>query len=83
MARVTVYGADWCPKTKRTLAHLKERGIDFAYIDIDKDEKAAQWVAEHAGGKEKKPTLDVEGEVLVTPSNGQLDQALAAKGIGS
>ena len=81
MANITVYGADWCPLTKGTRAHLDELGIDYQYINIDHDRQAAQWVADHNGGKEKKPTLDVKGEVLTEPTDRELDEVLEAKGI--
>ncbi len=83
MAKIVVYGADWCSMTQSTLAHLKERKVDFEYIDIDKDRKAAGWVAEQNDGKEKKPTLDIDGTVLTQPTNRELDNALDAQGIAS
>ena len=81
MAKVKVYGADWCVMTKGTLDHLKKVGVEYQYIDIDKDKAAAGWVAKQNGGKEKKPTLDIDGQVLTEPSNGELDRALAKQGI--
>jgi glutaredoxin len=77
MANITVYGADWCPLTRRTLAHLKQRGVEFTYIDIDDDPEAAKWVEEQNGGKQKKPTLNIDGNVLTEPTNDELDQALS------
>ena len=79
MAQVKVYGADWCSMTQSTLAHLDGLGVDYDYIDIDKDRQAAKWVAQQNGGKEKKPTLDIAGVVLSVPSNHELDEALANK----
>ena len=81
MTNVTVYGADWCPLTKRAMAHLKQKGVDFKYIDIDKNREGAAWVAAQNGGKEKKPTLDINGQVLTEPTNAQLDEALHANGL--
>lgn len=83
MAEVKVYGADWCSMTKRTLSHLDEVGVPYQYIDIDRDRNAAEWVKEQNGGKEKKPTLDIAGQVLSEPSNGELDEALQANGLFS
>ena len=77
MAEVKVYGADWCSMTKRTLAHLKDRGVKFEYVDIDNNREAAKWVAEQNGGKEKKPTVDIDGVILSEPTNQELDEALA------
>ena len=83
MAKVKVFGADWCSMTKRTRAHLDGKGIPYVYVDIDSDRESAKWVAAQNGGKERKPTLDIDGEILSEPTNGELDRVLAAKGIGA
>lgn len=76
MSKVKVYGADWCGDTQRSLKHLDEAGVDYDYIDIEKDEEAARWVREQNNGKERKPTIDINGRVLSVPSNEELDAAL-------
>jgi mycoredoxin len=76
MSKVKVYGADWCGDTKRTLRHLDELGVAYNYINIEQDEEAARWVREQNGGKERKPTVDINGRVLSEPSNEELDAAL-------
>jgi thioredoxin reductase (NADPH) len=81
MASIKVYGADWCSMTKRALAHLEQLGVEYEYIDIDRDREAAQWVAAQNGGKEKKPTIDIDGEILSEPPNGLLDKVLQEKGL--
>jgi len=77
---VKVYGADWCGATQRTLAHLKELGVAHKYINVEQDERAAAWVKEHNDGKERKPTLDIAGQVLTEPTNRELESALREKG---
>jgi len=79
--KVKVYGADWCSMTTRTLAHLEQVGVPFDYIDVEADEAASQWVKDQNDGKEKKPTLDVAGTVVITPSNAELEKALKAAGL--
>ncbi len=81
MADIKVYGADWCPLTKNTIAHLKEINVPYQYINIDEDRTAAKWVAEQNNGKEKKPTVDVDGEILSEPTDDELDEVLAGKGL--
>lgn len=81
MADIKVYGADWCSMTKRTLAHLKELDVAFEYTDIDRDRQAAKWVAAQNNGSEKKPTLDIDGQVLTEPTDEELDEVLRAKGL--
>jgi hypothetical protein len=66
--------------TKRTLQHLDRKHIPYNYVDIDRDRKAASWVASQNEGKEKKPTLDIGGTVLSEPSNEELDEVLRNKG---
>ncbi len=78
---IKVYGADWCPSTQRTLQHLRGLQIPHEYIDIERDPAAREWVKRQNGGKEKKPTVDIQGEVLSEPSNPELDDALAGAGI--
>jgi glutaredoxin len=81
MNQVKVYGADWCPMTQRTLAHLRSLGVPYDYIDIEHDPAARKWVKEQNGGREKKPTLDVHGTVLAEPSNEELDDQLVSAGL--
>ncbi len=75
-----VYGADWCEDTRRTVAHLRELGVAFRYVNIEQDEAARAWVREHNDGKERKPTLDLAGQVLSTPTTHELESALREKG---
>ncbi len=77
---VKVYGADWCHDTQDTLKHLKELGVAHVYIDVEGDEEASAWVKQHNDGKERKPTLDIAGQVLSVPTNRELESALREKG---
>jgi glutaredoxin len=76
MAEVKVYGADWCEDTQRTRKHLDELGVEYDYINIEEDADAARWVREQNNGRERKPTLDINGRVLSVPSNQELEAAL-------
>ena len=73
---VKVYGTDDCPMTRRTRAYLRKLAVHYEYIDISKSAEACQWVKNHNGGKEKKPTVDVDGIILTEPSNTELEKAL-------
>jgi mycoredoxin len=77
---VKVYGADWCADTQRTLEHLRGLGVAHRYIDIERDEEARAWVSAQNEGKERKPTLDIGGQVLTEPTDRELDSALREKG---
>jgi len=77
---VKVYGADWCHDTQDTLKHLKELGVAHVYIDVEADERASAWVKQHNEGRERKPTLDIAGQVLSVPTTRELESALREKG---
>lgn len=79
--RVKVYGADWCGVTTATRRHLDAIGVPYAYIDVDRDPEASEWVKRQNHGDEMKPTLDIEGEVLSVPRNAELDDALRRHGV--
>ena len=76
MALIRVYGAEWCGMTRHTLAHLDRLGVEYDYVNIERDRRAAEWVKRHANGKEKKPTLDIDGRVLVAPDDEEIDEVL-------
>lgn len=77
---VKVYGADWCGMTRRTLSHLDELGVEYEYINVDHDPAASEWVKQQNAGKEKKPTIDIDGRVITYPTNQELDEILGGLG---
>jgi mycoredoxin len=78
---VKVYGADWCGDTRHAREFLDGLGVQYQYVDIEQDEAAAAWVREHNDGKERKPTVDVAGQVLSVPSDHELTSALRERGL--
>lgn len=81
MLHVKVYGADWCEDTRRTREYLDRLGVPYDYVNIEEDAKAAEWVRTHNEGKERKPTLDVAGQILSTPDDHELTAALRERGL--
>ncbi len=76
MAKIKVYGADWCGDTRRTRAHLDALKIAYEYINVDEDPAALAWVKQQNDGKQKLPTVDIDGKILSIPNTAQLDAAL-------
>jgi len=81
MLTVKVYGADWCKDTQHTREFLDRLGVAYEYVDIEQDPRAAAWVREHNDGTERKPTLDIAGQVLSVPDEHELTQALRERGM--
>jgi thioredoxin reductase (NADPH) len=74
---ITFYGASWCLDCRRTKKFLGEQHVDYRWIDIDRDGRAAETVAKITNGSKAIPTLVLPGgQVLVEPSDQQLAEAL-------
>lgn len=80
-SQVTVYGADWCGDTVRTLRQLDRRGVDYEYVDVYEDSEGERKVIEFNQGKRRIPLVEIasdDGEArrLSVPSESELDGAL-------
>ena len=76
MARIKVYGADWCEDTQETRAHLDQLGVAYDYINVEHDAKAEEFIKQQNRGKRQTPTVDLGEQILIEPDNEQLDAAL-------
>jgi glutaredoxin len=61
MEPITMYSTNWCPDCRRAKSFLKERGVDFREVDIEKDPSAEAIVIKANEGKRTVPTLEVGG----------------------
>lgn len=81
---LTLYGATDCDDTERTRARLRELGLPFREVNIDRDPEAERFVIFINRGYRSTPTL-VLGEgrfkiVVTEPSAEELVQALQQAG---
>ncbi|HPS41071.1 MAG TPA: glutaredoxin domain-containing protein [Anaerolineaceae bacterium] len=75
--KVIMYGTSWCGMTRRARVTLDVEKVDYEYIDIDQDEKAAQYVMSVAKGYRSVPTIVFpDGDILVEPSSYDLREKL-------
>lgn len=76
-ASVIVYGTSWCPDCRRATRLLDERQIPYAYVNIEEDTAAADYVVQLNAGNRSVPTIVFpDGSILVEPSNAALQQKL-------
>lgn len=76
-AKITVYGAYWCPDCRRAKKFLGEQLIPYRWVDIEQDKAAEQFVLEKNSGKRIIPTIVFEdGSILVEPTNAELAKKL-------
>jgi glutaredoxin len=78
MSMITVYGADWCEDTRRSLRHLRRLGVPHQYENVDEDLDALDRATSLNGGIRRTPTIDLGlgGSALVEPDNDTLTGAL-------
>jgi glutaredoxin-like protein len=74
---ITMYGTSWCGDCRRARLLLDQHNIPYHWVDIDRDEKAANYVESLNHGLRSVPTIVwADGSRLVEPSNGTLAQKL-------
>jgi mycoredoxin len=77
-APVTMYTTSWCGYCVRLKRMMQTEGIDFAEVNIEVDEQAADIVMNANGGNRTVPTLVFsDGSALTNPS---IDQVKAQLG---
>ena len=74
---VVMYGTSWCGGCRRTKKVLEERGVDYAWVDVEKKKGAREEMLRLNGGDRRVSTiLFPDGGVLVDPSIPQLNERL-------
>lgn len=74
---ITLYGNTWCGGSRRARLLFDQHNIPYHWVDIDRDEKAAQYVESLAHGYRSVPTIVwPDGTFLVEPSTDVLAKKL-------
>ena len=76
MEPITIYGADWCGDCFRAKRLFERTGTEFEWIDIDADAVAKAKAIRLSGRKNIPVIVFPEGEVLVEPTDPELEQAI-------
>jgi glutaredoxin len=76
---ITVFGADWCEDTQRSMRHLRRLAVPYRYVNIDEDLDALERAKALNGGRRRTPVIDMDGGVLVEPANDALTAALVER----
>ena len=71
--RIAIYGASWCPDARRAKRFFDERGIEYDWIDIEKDSFGHEFVNKTNGGQIVIPVIVfTDRSILIEPSNYEL-----------
>lgn len=78
-ASLTMYSTTWCGYCRRLKSQLEREGIAYTEVNIEQDEKAADYVMSVNGGNQTVPTvLFPDGSALTNPSLAQVKEKLSA-----
>jgi glutaredoxin len=61
MEPLTMYTTPWCPDCRRAKTFLRERGVEFREVDIERDPSAEEVVLKANDGRRKVPTMEIGG----------------------
>jgi glutaredoxin len=73
---VSVYGSKNCPDTARAMRFLDERAIPYEFKDVDLAPELKSYIALLNDGECKTPAIQVDNEILISPSDAELGQAI-------
>lgn len=77
-ARVTIYGAEWCPPCHTAKAYLKSRKVDYDYINVDEKPDEGRAIAEKTGWT-AIPIIKIGDEYILGFDRPKIDGALRAE----
>lgn len=61
MAEIVMYTSNWCPDCWRAKRFMRDRGVEFREVNIEKDPSAENAVIAANKGRRKVPTFEVDG----------------------
>ena len=74
-AKVTIYGAEWCPPCHTAKSYLKSRKIDYDYINVDEKPEQGREIAIKTGWT-AIPIIQIGAEYILGFDRVKIDGAL-------
>jgi mycoredoxin len=69
-----MYSVEWCPDCRRAKFFFKRKKIEVLEVDVNVDNKAADFVKELNHGNRSVPTIIFpDGSMMVEPSTEELE----------
>jgi mycoredoxin len=71
--KIVMYAVDWCPDCRRAKFFFERMKIPYEMVNVDKDERGAEFVKQVNNGMRSVPTIILpDGSIMVEPSSEQL-----------
>ena len=77
---IELYGADWCGDCRRSKALLDRLGVEYAYLEVDKDDALRDRAIAIAGRQSIPVIVFPDDSFLVEPSDPALAEKVASLG---
>ncbi|MEX0748722.1 MAG: FAD-dependent oxidoreductase [Candidatus Saccharimonadales bacterium] len=71
-----IYGAHWCPDSQRVKHWLGEHDVNYVWKNVDDSQAIVDEMLSKTDNTNLIPTLDIDGTILVNPSDDELAAAL-------
>lgn len=75
MAKITIYGAEWCAFCHMAMRYLDDHKIEYKYIDVEEKPEYAQ-EAVSKSGQRGIPVIDIDGQIIIGFDKPAIDKAL-------
>lgn len=73
---ISVYGSRQCPDTTRALKWLDSKQVQYEFKNLDESPELNDYVADLNNGKKVIPAIQIDNEILINPSDGELASAV-------
>lgn len=73
--KIILFGTENCPWCVKAKDYLKEKGVQFEYIDVSQDQDAAQEMIKKSK-QMSVPVLEINGTIIVGFDKEKIDEAL-------
>ena len=73
---VSIYGSKTCGDTTRAMRVLDDREIPYEFKDVDLAPELNEYIANLNNGIRKMPTIQIDNEILIEPSDAELVSAI-------
>lgn len=73
---VSVYGSRRCPDTTRATQWLDGHEVQYEFKDVDESPEFNDYIAGLNDGKRVMPTIQIDNEILINPSEAELAAAV-------
>jgi glutaredoxin len=80
---VTVYGSRQCADTRRATRYLDDHQVPYEFKDVDEEPELGDYIAGLNDGQRVMPTIRINNENLINPSERELGEAVKAASLAS